>query len=200
MPRSGMELRFPVLRNLSRRPRHGLILGMPAWRGQFFSGRHPICLKIVKPGFARFETRDNRMAGSVKMLSRMLIGRAVATADVAAHRATPQMQPPISGSEAFDASGSARRNLRIDSILIVLHGHLLTGSDAVKGVTVHLTGSHLGHIDCKRRQQCQARLPRSGKETLSAANSVGTAPTLLFSSRVPPATFPDFPSPRPAER
>jgi hypothetical protein len=79
---------------------------------------------VVKPLLARLETRDYRVTRSGAVFRRMLIWRTVAAADVPAFGASAQMQPPSAQSQAFDATGSARLDCRIDTIPLRLHGFL----------------------------------------------------------------------------
>src|SRR5690349_2812028 len=63
------------------------------------------------PAFRRIVAFDDRVPGGVEMLRGMLVGRIVATADVTAGAAQPQMHPPASGLQAFFAAERARRYL-----------------------------------------------------------------------------------------
>lgn len=95
---------LPIAWNASGGARHGLARRMPT------RGRQPLtvddCLrsKTVKPRFTRLEARDDGVFRTMKMLSRMLARRAVATSDMPARRAAAEMQPPAAAGETLDAS------------------------------------------------------------------------------------------------
>src|SRR5262245_49006854 len=83
------------------------------------SERWPAFIDLVglvaeEPVLSRLKAADDRMAGSLRVRGRVLRRRGVATADVAALRAPPQVDPPA-GSVAFDAAGTARRNRWLDA-------------------------------------------------------------------------------------
>jgi hypothetical protein len=63
------------------------------------------------PPFWRIVALDDRMAGGVKMLGRVLVRRLIATADMTAGAADPQMHPDVAGLEAFLAAERARRHV-----------------------------------------------------------------------------------------
>jgi hypothetical protein len=65
------------------------------------------------------------MSSCVEMLRGMLTGRTIATADVPAFGATPQMKPPSASCEALDAAIAARRHIRIYFMTLSFHGRLL---------------------------------------------------------------------------
>src|SRR5215471_8564854 len=62
------------------------------------------------PAFRWIIALDDRVSGGVEVLCRMPVGRAVATADMPAGAAEPQMDPRRSGLEAFLAPARARRD------------------------------------------------------------------------------------------
>src|SRR5579871_1643835 len=62
------------------------------------------------PAFRRIVALDDGMAGGMKMLGRVLVGGIIATADVAAAAAEPQMQPRAAGLQAFLTAQGARRH------------------------------------------------------------------------------------------
>src|ERR1700730_11850611 len=62
------------------------------------------------PAFRRIVALDHRMAGGMEVLGRMLVGRIVAAADMAAAAADPQMQPFAAAFQAFLAAERARRD------------------------------------------------------------------------------------------
>src|SRR5262245_55397918 len=63
------------------------------------------------PAFRRIIAFDHGMAGGVEMRSRMLVGRIVAAADMAAGPADAQVQPAAAGLEAFFTAERARRDI-----------------------------------------------------------------------------------------
>jgi hypothetical protein len=76
---------------------------MPARLSERLSFDRFLRLVIVEPGLARLETREDMVTGRLKMFGGVAARRAVATADVSAFRATPQVQPPSMRSQAFEA-------------------------------------------------------------------------------------------------
>src|SRR5712664_3131982 len=63
------------------------------------------------PAFRRIIAFDHRMRRGVEVLGRVLVGGIVATADVTAAAADPQMQPLAAALEAFLATKRARRDI-----------------------------------------------------------------------------------------
>src|SRR5712671_4844860 len=63
------------------------------------------------PTFRRIVALDDWMLGGVEVLGGMLVGGIVATADVTATAADPQMQPLAAALEAFLATKRARRDI-----------------------------------------------------------------------------------------
>ena len=63
-------------------------------REQFHTLDHPLRLVIVEPVLARLEAGNDRMAGCLRMLGRVLAGRTVAATDVPALRTPAEMKPP----------------------------------------------------------------------------------------------------------
>jgi len=120
-----MKARLPVARHLARRSRHRLILRMPPRLDEFLAGNRSFIPIVVKPSLPRFEAGRNGMSRGMEMLRGMLTGRTIATADVPAFRATPQMKPPSACNEALDAALAARRYIRIDSMTFTFHDRLL---------------------------------------------------------------------------
>src|SRR5579875_3549992 len=73
-----------------------------------------VALVVPKPVFARFEGSDDSMTAVFPVLPGVPGQRIVATADVAACRAAPQMHPPSAGGLALGAAGAAGRHGRVD--------------------------------------------------------------------------------------
>src|SRR5262249_33533314 len=63
------------------------------------------------PALRRIIALDHGMAGGLEMCSRVLVGRIVAAADMAASSANAQMQPPAAGLQALFTAERARRDL-----------------------------------------------------------------------------------------
>jgi hypothetical protein len=57
-----------------------------------------------EPIFTRLERLHDRVRGGVEVLRRVLVLRGIATTDVAANAAEPQMDPGIANLQAFFAS------------------------------------------------------------------------------------------------
>lgn len=110
-----MQLRAPVARHVPARTGDRLIRGVRERRrklGPVDELRRPV---VVKPVLTGFEALDHRMSRGVVVSGRMLAGRIVATADVSAFCASPEMQPPIAGLKTFDTTSTARNGGRIDA-------------------------------------------------------------------------------------
>ena len=80
---------------------------------------------IPEPGLARLVALDDRMLDVERMAARVLRGRRVAAADVAAMGAPAQVEPPATGCQALDAAGTARRDRGIDVVRVRHSCHLL---------------------------------------------------------------------------
>src|SRR5690606_12368932 len=116
-PRSAVQPGRPVRRAPLRRARGGLRRGVAAGRGE---GRAGLVQRgggvVVEPVLARFVAVHQRVAGGPVVRRRVLPGRAVAAADVAARGAPPQVEPPAAGRVAVDAAGTARRDDGADGV------------------------------------------------------------------------------------
>jgi hypothetical protein len=104
---------------------------------------HLVVSVIVEPMLAGLEAGDHRVAARLRMVSRVLAGGTVATADVATLRATPKVQPPSAAGEAFDAAGSAGLGGWVDSGVIVFHGGILPLSEKRTVSLLKLQDRHL---------------------------------------------------------
>ena len=109
---SPLQLRHPVLRHPLPRPRHGLSGRATQWGRQVCAavGADVVLVAVVipVPVLARFEGPDHRMPRAAPMCRRVPRGRVVATADVTAPGAAPQVHPPPAGCLAFDTARAAR--------------------------------------------------------------------------------------------
>src|SRR5438105_8184891 len=99
---SSSDTRSPVTKGRSPRARRGL--------------DHELVHVAPAPVLARLEAADDRMAGSMEVLRRMLVGRVVAAADATAGQAQPQMDPPRPGAQALLASLRRARLHRMELI------------------------------------------------------------------------------------
>src|SRR5574340_769985 len=75
------------------------------------------------PILPRRERLDDRVAGVVKVAGRMLVGRRIATPDVAADQAETQMHPPCPGFQAVFATRGARRHWSDLVDVLATHGN-----------------------------------------------------------------------------
>src|SRR4029450_12847874 len=86
--------------------------------------RRPIAVHargiVPEPVLAGLERLHQRMTGTVCVPAGVRRGGGGATADVTTLRATPKVQPPSTGGEAFDATGAARRDA---SVKLEIHRH-----------------------------------------------------------------------------
>jgi hypothetical protein len=82
----------------------------------------------VKPVFAGFETRNDRVTRRAVVRGRVFAKRLIATPDVSALRTSAQMKPPAALGETLDTSGAGRFNLRIYSINVGHHIRLSESS------------------------------------------------------------------------
>jgi hypothetical protein len=80
-----------------------------------------VCPVIPEPIFVRFEARDDEVAGLPEMRSCMLVGRRIATTDVTALGATPQMKPPQSCRKTLHAACPAWSHVRINTFYFFAH-------------------------------------------------------------------------------
>src|SRR5580658_8646343 len=110
-----MKARLPVVRHLAYRSRRRLIFRMPPRLRELLARGHLLSPVVIKPSFSRFKTCGNRMSRGMEMLRGMLTGRTVATADMPAFGATPQVKPPSACCKAIGAALAARGHIRIDS-------------------------------------------------------------------------------------
>jgi hypothetical protein len=141
-----MKVRLPVARHPTCRARRRLTLGVPPRVGKPLARNHFSVPIVEKPGLPRFEAGRNRMSRGMEMLRSMLTGRTIATADVPAFGATPQMKPPCACCEALDAALAARRHIRIDSMTFSFHGRLLRQQEYFAGATPRKRSMPLGGV------------------------------------------------------
>jgi hypothetical protein len=109
-----VELPFPVVRHLPRRPGSRLAERVVLRRGERRAVSHLVRAVVVVPALAGFEARDDPMARLPGVSTRMLPRRGIATPDVAALGTAPQMKPPATAGKALDTAITARRGARVD--------------------------------------------------------------------------------------
>jgi len=98
---------------------------MPARRGQARTVEEVARAIVVEPALAWLEAGDDRMAGRVMMLRRVLVWGRVAAADMTAFGAPAQMKPPASSRQALQTAGAARGGFGIDAVSLRFHGACL---------------------------------------------------------------------------
>src|SRR5580704_807488 len=86
------------------------------------------------------------MARCMEMLRGVLTGRTVATADMPAFSATPQMQPPSACCKALGTALAARWHIWIDSVRFSFHGRLLRQQQYFTGAALRKRGMRLGGV------------------------------------------------------
>src|SRR5882757_1245748 len=91
--------------------------------------QHDLVHIAPPPAFRGIIAFDDRMAGGVEMLGRMLVLRIVAAADMAAAPAEPQMNPCVAELQAFLAAQRAGRDLADFLQMGAVRGH---GSNPVR--------------------------------------------------------------------
>ena len=142
-----MQMRLPVSRHLSGRPRNRLVSRVPARWGQFCPADHLLCLIVPEPGFAGLKACSDGMTRDVKMLRRMLTGRTVTTADVPTLSATPQVQPPSIRGQTFDATIAARSHRGIDTRMMRFHAPSPAASLCLHCLDIKAYFSHIYLVD-----------------------------------------------------
>ena len=76
---------------------------------------------VVEPIFPGFEARHNGMPCFSCVLRRVLVRRAIATSDMAAHRTSPEVKPPSARDQTLHTPGTTRFCIRVNPISTVLH-------------------------------------------------------------------------------
>jgi hypothetical protein len=78
----------------------------------------------VGPGLARFGAPDQMVIELHMMFSGVSVGRRIAASDMAADEAHPEMDPPVSGLQAFLAAGDLVRYWQdFDSLVVFAPWH-----------------------------------------------------------------------------
>jgi len=76
---------------------------------------------VPEPILTRLEACYDKVASLAKMRCSVLVWRRIATADVAAFGATPQMEPPLASSKTLDTSRSTWNGVRVNAFRYVAH-------------------------------------------------------------------------------
>src|SRR3954469_6695117 len=109
-----MKLPDPVGWDPARRTVDGLPRRMVCRWGQLRSVDVVVDGVVPEPLLTGFVARDDRMPRAVRVRLGVLRRRRIATTDVSARGAAPEVEPPAIRGEALDAAGSARGNGRVD--------------------------------------------------------------------------------------
>src|SRR5215831_6510571 len=95
-------------------------------RGSGFELERELVLVAPEPVLARLERADDRVPGRVVVRSRVLVGRVVAAADLAAGHAFAEVHPPAARAQtlraAFGARGSDVEVDRVEVRAFQAHG------------------------------------------------------------------------------
>jgi hypothetical protein len=81
---SAVDVPLPIRRDPYRGTRRRLVTGMRRRGGQFGTFQHVLALVVVEPVFTGLKALNVAMPGRMGVGSRVLAGRGIATADVAA--------------------------------------------------------------------------------------------------------------------
>lgn len=111
-----VDMVHPVGRHGSFGAWHRLIGGMRSRCGKVRTGKDGLVAIVEEPILAGFETANDGMARRMKMAGCMSRGGRVATSDMTALGAAAKVDPPAARLEAFLASGSAWRDLRVYTV------------------------------------------------------------------------------------
>src|SRR6202008_4460209 len=91
------------------------------------------------PALRRIIALNDRVAGRVKMLGRVLVRRLVAASDMAARATDSQVQPDVAGLETFLAAERAR-------------GHVANGVEMRAGLRAHGVPRRIRDADLESAQ------------------------------------------------
>src|SRR5437667_12782137 len=100
---------FPVVGDPARRSWCRLIEWVVVGRREGGAFEDLFGQVVPEPVFLGFEAVDDRVMRVDRVMARVLGGRRVAAADVAAMSAAPEVVPPTVGRQTLDATGAARR-------------------------------------------------------------------------------------------
>src|SRR4029079_4170918 len=96
-----VKQRFPVGWHPPHRARHRLVSGMRLRRGQARTFEEVFRAIVPEPPLTGLIAGDDRVAGRVLMLCRVLIGGSTAAADMTAFGTSAQMEPPAARRPTF---------------------------------------------------------------------------------------------------
>jgi hypothetical protein len=117
-----MQQRFPVDWNSPCRSRCWLILRMRVRRRQHRTVDHLLFVKVEEPILARFETRNDWVSGSGRVLGCMLAGRSITASNMSALRTPSKVKPPtFRRLQAFRTPVAARFRSSVDSGPMFFH-------------------------------------------------------------------------------
>jgi hypothetical protein len=105
-----MEVALPVSGYSPRGAGRGLIERMMLWWGEWRTVVELFGAVVPEPVLAGFEAADQGVTGIGRVVAGVLRGGGVATADVPALGAAPEMKPPTACRQAFGASGAGGRS------------------------------------------------------------------------------------------
>jgi hypothetical protein len=123
MPNRSVQVALPVDRHAAPWSGRRLIERMMRGRSERRSVGELVGAVVPEPVLTGLETLNHRVAALRGVAARVLGGRGITAADVAATRAPPQVKPPTTVSKALDTSGRARRNRGSDHAVV---GHSRT--------------------------------------------------------------------------
>ena len=111
-----MQMALPVAGYDAIRTRHRLPIRVARGCGKHWTGNELASPIVVEPLLARLVALDDGMPGLFAVGARMLAWRVVATADVSAGGASPEVKPPsrLGPGEALDAPVTAWGNFGVD--------------------------------------------------------------------------------------
>jgi hypothetical protein len=115
---------LPVARDTSRWSGHRLVERMVLRTRQTWTCEGFFGAVVPEPVLAGLKAPDDRMPCLFGVFGGVLAGRAVATPDMAASSAAPQVKPPAIGGQAFKAAGTTWGHRGID--LLVSHSNQLS--------------------------------------------------------------------------
>jgi hypothetical protein len=115
--RGSVEKALPVGRDSSRRPGRWLLEWVVLGRSQGGALVEVTGCVVKEPLFVRLIASDHRVIGMLRVGSGVLTRRGVATTDVPALCAAPQVKPPPSRLETLGAPVATGRHARVDRVI-----------------------------------------------------------------------------------
>ena len=114
MAAGSVQVVLPVGGDPAGWPGNRLVQRVVFGRGEGRTAAVVVGAVVPEPVLTRLEAADDRVAGGSCMGAGVLAGRIVAAADMATLGTAAKVEPPAVGREAFNASGAARRDARVD--------------------------------------------------------------------------------------